>query len=78
MFVKPGHGYYDLDVYPLGGKFCRASDYGLEIVNIISRHEKSLKSYETDTIGLTNTGRKVAFDSAHADAGETTTSVTQL
>lgn len=66
MRIKPGHGYYDVTSYPLGGAFRRAGESGLEIVEITRTFKRF---HGCDTQGKAADGRAVAFASEHTDNG---------
>jgi hypothetical protein len=68
MRIKPGYGYWTIDTYPI---FRRAGEAGVEIVGDLVAVQPNCHACPNgcDTIGTTDTGRRVAFHSSHTDAG---------
>lgn len=65
MRIKPGYGYYDVTLYPLGGDFKRAHpERGLVITKVV----RTFPAYHgCDTEGLTATGDHVCFARIHLE-----------
>jgi hypothetical protein len=58
MRLKPKHGYWQIDNYPIGGSFARSDDNGLEIDNVMSI---SPPIRGCNAFGYTKEGKKIAF-----------------
>ena len=70
MRIKPGCGYYDVTVFPIGGSFRRAPTEGIE-VNTTRSLKGLLNTHGCDLEGITRDGRTVCFSSKHAEDSET-------
>lgn len=60
QWLKPGYGFWDCTVYPIGGSFCRAKDPGLPLIR-----RNSANAHGCDSVGLALDGRRVAFNSQY-------------
>ena len=63
VILKGGHGYFDFTSYPIGGKFCRADEQGLELFYCV---EHDLYK-GINAIGKTADGRDIAFNKEHLE-----------
>jgi hypothetical protein len=61
--IKPGHGYWQTDKYPIGGSFARAGDAGLLVE--IQREFKGCEYANAE--GRTADGQRVAFKLENAE-----------
>ena len=64
MTIKPGYGYFDTTNYPVGGCFLRAGANGVPLVSITEWGERQ---QGCNASGITEDGRKVAFDIFHLE-----------
>lgn len=61
--LKAGAGYWDITQYPVGGYFKRAGDNGLKVFII----ERKNMGKGTDTVGKTENGLTIAFNSQYLE-----------
>ena len=65
MRIKPGHGYYDITRFPIGGAFRRPGEEGVRLAEIV----RTFKMHHgCNTEARLSDGTRVAFNSRNMES----------